>query len=311
MKSLEAVAEFLTTRGWVLVDDPEEQIVSLGSRWNNDNYVITAHELYGETRYFLRLGRCGGLGRMARFDYEFGVLQSVGRSGVTPRPFYCDAAAVVGGEPVGALLMEYLPGRDFEGAGDWELVAQALAVVHAQPLDSRLLVRNDPVMDTYRLCAGPDAQDTTCGATGAGRAGMDRHGEEWRAELRSLVHEAGALLRDEARVVVHGSVQLTDFVVDEDWGRAWLVDWESGGVSSRYADLGLFIARAAAVGEAGFCRTEGEQQAFLAAYAQAAGLTVSTDVMLARASLFARVCRLQGLVAGRTEHVAGKGAASD
>lgn len=291
MITLEAVAEFLTTRGWVLIDDPEEQIVSLGSCWNNDNYVITAHELYGETRYFLRLGRCGGLGLMARFEYEFGVLQAVGRSGVTPRPFYCDATAVVGGEPVGALLMEYLPGRGFECAGDWELAAQALAVVHAQPVDSRLLVRNDPVMDTYRLCAGPDAPNAASCATGADVA-VD-HGDGVCSELRSLVHEAGALLRDEAWVVVHGSVRLTDFVVDEDWGRAWLVDWENGGVSSRYADLGLFIARAAAAGEAGFCRTEGEQRAFLAAYAQAAGLTVSTDVMLARASLFAHVCQMR------------------
>lgn len=291
MTTLQSVAGFLTTRGWVLIDDAEEQIMSLGSCWNNDNYVITAHELYGETRYLLRLGRGGGLGLMARFDYEYGVLQAVGRSGRTPRPFYCDGAAVVGGETVGALLMEYLPGRAFECAGDWELAAQALAVIHAQPEDSRLMVRDDPVMDTYRLCAGPDAPDAACCATGEGAAG--EHGDRVCSELRTLVREAGALLRDEARVVVHGSVRLTDFVVDEDGDRAWLVDWENGGVSSRYVDLGLFIASAAAAGEAGFCRTQSEQRAFLAVYAQAAGLTAPTDAMLTRASLFARVCELR------------------
>lgn len=294
MSPLQSVAEFLTTRGWALIDDPEEQIMALGSCWNNDNYVVTAHELYGETRYFLRLGRGGGLGLMARFNYEYGVLQAIARSGRSPRPFYCDGAAVVGGETVGALLMEYLPGRAFECAGDWELAAQALAVIHAQPVDSRLMVRDDPVMDTYRLCAGPDTPDAACCATGAGAAG--EHGDRVCSELHALVREAGALLRGEARVVVHGSVRLTDFVVDEDGDRAWLVDWENGGVSSRYADLGLFIAGAAAAGEAGFCRTQGEQRAFLVAYAQAAGLDVSMDAMLARASLFARVCELRQAV---------------
>lgn len=288
MISVQVIAEFLTTRGWVLIDDPDEQIVSLGSCWNNDNYLITAHELYGETQYFLRLSRSSGLGVMARFDYEFGVLQAVGRSGVTPRPFYCDGAALVGGEPAGALLMEFLPGRGLACASDWKLAAQALAVVHAQPVDSRLLVRDDLVKDTFRLCAGP-AHMTEAGD-------MERHEEPWSAELHSLVQEAGALLQDDARVVVHGSVRLTDFVVDEDGDRAWLVDWENGGVSSRYADLGLFIASAAAAGDAGFCRTQGEQRAFLAAYAQAAGLAVSMDAMLARALLFARMCKLRQAV---------------
>lgn len=281
MQSVQAVADFLNARKWVLVDDPAEQIIALGTHWENDNFVITAHELYGEARYFLRLGRGGGFGLMARIAYEFGVLQALGRSGITPRPFYCDEAATMDGVLTGALLMEYLPGQPFVCAKHWRLAAQALAVVHAQPVHAqhvkaRLIVRHDPVMDVYGMCA-------VSGDEGA----------EHLDELRELSARARRLLGDEERVVVHGSVRPTDFVVDEDGTRAWLVDWENGGVSSRWADLGLFMASAAATPDGGFCRDDAQRREFLDAYAMAAGMAMPVDDMLVRAAIFERACALR------------------
>jgi aminoglycoside phosphotransferase (APT) family kinase protein len=283
MQSVQSVANFLNTRKWVLVDDPAEQIAPLGSRWNNENFVITAHELYGETRYFLRLGRGGGLGLMARIAYEFGVLQVLGRSGITPRPFYCDEAATMDGVLTGALLMEYLPGQPFVCAEHWRLAAQALAVVHAQHVKARLIVRHDPVMDVYGMCAVSGGE-----------------GSDHLDELHYLAARARRLLGDEERVVVHGSVRPTDFVVDEDGTRAWLVDWENGGVSSRWADLGLFMASAAAATDGAYCRDDAERRDFLDVYAMAAGVAMPMDDMLLRAAIFERACALR-LAAGKPD----------
>ncbi|MUM76912.1 hypothetical protein GKC30_04610 [Pseudodesulfovibrio sp. F-1] len=275
MNSIQAVATFLKEKRWLFPDNPKEQIVPLGSRWNNDNFMVKIQELYGESRYLLRLTRGGGFGVMARIAYEFGVLMAVRSSGVTPRPFYCDEAAVVDGRPTGALLMEFLSGQPLVSVIHWRLAAHTLGLIHVLPKVEALVERDDPVMDVYGMCGGSAVTIPP----------------SHRKELQRLTDEAARLLAGEERVVTHGSTQLSDFVVDEDRGRAWLVDWENGGVSSRWVDVGLFMASAAATGP--FCRTDDERREFLETYALTAGLFMPMDDMLKRAAVFERVCELR------------------
>lgn len=276
-RSVQAVAAFLRGKGWLLSEDPENQIVSLGSRWNNDNFVITVDELYGESRYLLRLTRGGGFGLMARIAYEFAVLQAVRRSGVTPRPFFCDEAAEVDGQPTGALLMEFLTGRPLACDTHWRLAAQTLGLIHSLPADGRFVVREEPVMDVYGMCGGNEAMDTQAHGT----------------ELNRLAQRAARLLTGEDRVVTHGSAQPSDFIVDEDRERAWLVDWENGGVSTRWVDVGLFMSGAATVQVGAYCRTDDERREFLEAYALAARVVMPMEAMLERAAVFERACELR------------------
>ncbi|MFH1912701.1 MAG: aminoglycoside phosphotransferase family protein [Pseudomonadota bacterium] len=257
------------------------QIVPLGSRWNNDNFVVTMQELYGETKYLLRLTRGGGFGLMARIAYEFGVLQTVRQSGITPRPFFCDEAAMVDGQSAGALLMEFLTGQPLVCDTHWWLAAQTLGLIHSLPAHGRLVEREEPVMDVYGMFDGITTMDTQA------------HG----AELSRLAQRAARLLAGEERVVTHGSVQPSDFVVDEDRGRAWLVDWENGGMSTRWVDVGLFMASAAMVPVGAYCRTDDERREFLDAYALAAGVSMPMEDMLARAAVFERVCELRTEIA--------------
>jgi aminoglycoside phosphotransferase (APT) family kinase protein len=292
MKSLQTVAELLNSKGWVAVDDPEEQISYLGAHWGNDNYVITAGELYGQTSYFLRLGRGADLGRMAHIEYEFMVLQALKRSGVSPRPFYCDESARVQGEPVGALLMEFLPGRQLVCSKDWRLAVQTLALVHRQPVDGGLVSRKDPLMDTCDLCA----RQVSGMPTGLALE-KARYVSSHLDTLRSLTRQGRTLLMGDEPVVTHGSVRPSDFIVDEDRAWAWLVDWENGAVSSRYSDLGMFMAVAARDAADGFCRTHEEKMEFLDAYVLASGLETPLEVVMARACLFQDVCVLQEALA--------------
>jgi aminoglycoside phosphotransferase (APT) family kinase protein len=290
MKSVQSVAEFLNAKKWVVVDDALEQIVPLGPQWTNDNYVITVSELYGETRYFLRLGRETGLGLMARLAYEFTVLQAMSRSGMTPRPFYCDEIAKVDGETVGALLMEFLPGRSIDCASDWRLAAQTLARVHAQPVDSRLIVRKRPLVD---MCDHCSELVSAIGRRGSGAA------EEAGASLEALnvlADEARALLADDILVVTHGAVRASDFIVDEDGDKVWLIDWENGAVSSRYADIGLFMAQASGLCASGCFGSEKERSVFFEEYAVTAGLDIGLDRLAERVALFERAFVLRAAI---------------
>ncbi len=291
MKSVQSVADFLNAKNWVVVDDALEQIVPLGPQWANDNYVVTVNELYGETRYFLRLGRETGLGLMARLAYEFSVLQAMSRSGMTPRPFYCDESAKVDGEPVGALLMEFLPGRSMDCASDWRLAAQTLARVHAQPVDSRLIVRERPLVDMCNRCSELVSAIGRYGDPGA----AEEAGDSLKA-LISLADEARALLADDALVVTHGTVRASDFIVDEDGDKGWLIDWENGAVSSRYADIGLFMAHASGLCASGCYGSENDRLGFFEEYVATIGFDMGLDRLAERVALFERAFMLRATI---------------
>jgi 2-phospho-L-lactate guanylyltransferase len=302
MKSVQSVADFLNAKKWLVVDDAQEQIVPLGPQWTNDNYVITVSELYGVTRYFLRLGKETGLGLMARLAYEFSVLQAMSRSGLTPRPYYCDEIAKVDGEPVGALLMEFLPGRSIDCIADWRLAAQTLALVHTQPVDARLIVRERPLDDMCDHCSEL--------VSAIGRRGDPGAAEEAGASLEalnSLADQARTMLAEEALVVTHGAVRASDFIVDEDGDKVWLIDWENGAVSSRYADIGLFMAQASGLCPSGCFGSKDERLGFFEAYAATAGLDIGLDRLAERVAIYERAFVLRAAIEKLLARCGGEG----
>lgn len=291
MEKLQAVYDYLNTKGWVILDDLEEQVVLVGRSETNENYHIIANELYGETPYFLRFNRGSRLGITDQSEYEFTVLQALRRSGVTPRPFYCDPETphTLG---KGALLVEYLPGRPLNYAGDWAVAARVLAAVHSQPVDGRLMVQDAPLADIVRECAG------LSGYFDATRHARIKAGYiSCLDDLRDLVDGAQTLLAGDTLVITHGELCASDFIVEEEDGEtAWLVDWESGVVSSRYLDLGLFMAHAVLAGEMGFCRNDEEKLRFLETYCNAAGLDMPVQTVLRKAALFEEAATLRAMI---------------
>lgn len=138
MDKMQVVYDYLNKKGWVVLDDLDEQVELLAKDGNNENYLITASEIYGDARYVLRVNHASPFGLRDQVDYEYAVLQALRLSGVTPRPFYSDSIDA-GDLGRGALLMEHLPGRALDVAAEYELVAEALAAVHSQPVDECLI----------------------------------------------------------------------------------------------------------------------------------------------------------------------------
>lgn len=290
MDKVQAVFEYLNSKGWVPLEDCDDQISLLSRGENNENCLITAYEIYGEARYVFRVNHGSRLGLTDQAEYEFTVLQALRRSGVTPRPFYCDCSDcdTLGD---GVLFMEYLPGRHFSYGADWELAAQVFAAVHSQPADGRLIVQDNPLGDMVRECSG--LADRFSGPRNVQvRAGY----ESCLGDLRNLAEKGQPLMAGEPGVIIHGDLCASDFIVEEDGERAWLVDWESGVVSSRYIDLGQFMSQAAQAGEMGYCRNDAEKARFIEAYVEAAGLEASVDDIMHRAALFAEAAELRAMI---------------
>lgn len=279
------VTKFLKQKGWAEIDDPEEQIEQLGVSPTNVTYLIRLNEIYGETRHVFRINLESAMGLADPSGYEFSVLQALRRSGVTPRPYYVD-----GGDKVtlgnGAMLMEYLPGRQLRYVDDYRLAARTLAAIHAQPAEG-LVVSENPLRDAARQCDEGVAKVRESGS-GIMVSGMKKCVEE----LDWLAGKVERWESEDPLVIVHGAPAANDFVVDEDGERAWLVDWETAMISNRYYDLGRFMLMASYAGETGFCRDESEKRLFLEAYAEAAGMDVPVDEMLERADIFARAAEL-------------------
>lgn len=283
MDTIGRIYDFLNKKGWVVLDDPEEQISLLYSGEHNTNYLITVSELYGEARYVFRVNHSSRLGLTDQIEYEFAVLQALRRSGVTPRPFYCDAnpGAELGN---GVLLMEYLEGRPLNYGGDWQVAAQILARVHSVSVDGRLIVQKNPVWDFARECQGlihgfrpmPNSDDI-----------LVRLGE-CVEELETLAGEFERLVEMELPVIVNGGACSSDFLIDDNGENkiGKLVDWECGVISSRYVDIGQFFAQACQVGEFGYCRDEGEKQRFAQAYIDAGGFEISVSEVVRCATLY-------------------------
>ncbi|HKJ86070.1 MAG TPA: phosphotransferase, partial [Spirochaetia bacterium] len=99
------VRDFLREHGWVTGDFT---VAFLAAGEYNENYLVTS----SARRAVFRINHGSQLNLDDQIGYEFGVLESVAPSGVTPLPIaVCSSHRSF---PRGALLMSYIPGRHLD-----------------------------------------------------------------------------------------------------------------------------------------------------------------------------------------------------
>lgn len=290
MGTLKAISAFLRSRGWVQLDAPEEQLAFLAAGEYNENYLVTIDELYGTTRHVFRINHGSQLGLDNQIEYEFTVLGALSGSGVTPRPYYCEPDP--GGDALGkgVLLMEYLPGRPLEYERDWQEVASIFAKTHAQPPDERLIVQANPVLDIAQESLGL----------------IDRFEDHPMTEVRTRLlayHDDVVALADEYQsltaadplVMANTEVNSHNFIIDDETGRGWLVDWEKCVVTSRFQDLGHFLVSTTTLWKTDFQFSSEQKRAFVEHYLSEADLAMDSDTALRCTSLMERTILLRAL----------------
>ena len=290
METIDAIYTFLTKKGWAHLDDPEEQISFLAAGEYNENYLITIQEIYSEARHVLRINHGSQLGIDRQIEYEFTVLRALRRSGVTPRPFYCDTDTGYPELGNGVLFMEYLPGRPLEYAKDWQHASSIFAAIHSQPVDPMLITQPNPVLDIAKESLGllnkfPDHP-------------LTKHKQRLLAyhdQVLDMADEAHALFADDPRVIVNTEVNSHNFIIDDEANTASLVDWEKAVISSRYQDIGHFLVPTTTLWKTDFRFDAAGKRAFIQDYLTKAELDTDLETALRCTEIMEQTILLRAL----------------
>ena len=292
MDTPQAIRTFLSRSGWL---PAVEDVRFLAAGEYNQNHLVTTTD--GQ-QYVLRVNTGSQLGLGPdQIVYEFGVLQAVGPSDVTPKPLFVQPGP--NGLSGGCLLMEYLEGRPLDYATDLKAAAGIFAAVHALPPSAKLIRQDNAIADIAAESWGL----------------MHRHPDHPRRELLPLLREQHAntlklaednqaLFAHDAPVMVNTEVNSGNFIVGPR--QAWLVDWEKAVVSSRHQDLGHFLVATTTRWKAKVVLVRQQKDAFLAAYHAALrertpstpgapGAALSLDELTAGAAVLERTILLRAL----------------
>jgi len=290
METIQAIYALLRSRGWVHVDDPEEQISFLAAGEYNENYLITIDEIYGTAQHVFRINHGSQLGLSNQIEYEFAVLHALARSGVTPRPFFCEPKPDDPNMGKGVLLMEYLPGRPLNYETDLREAARIFAAVHAQPTDKRLITQANPVMDIAGESRELIERFPDHPLTQQRKLLLDYH-----AETLELAEEFQELTRNDQLVIANTEVNSHNFIINDEEQRGSLVDWEKSVVTSRFQDLGHFMVPTTTLWKTDFRFSQEQKKDFVAAYLELAETDMDLDTALLCAELMERTILLRAM----------------
>jgi aminoglycoside phosphotransferase (APT) family kinase protein len=280
----EDIVRFVLEKGWLSRVD---SVSFLAAGEYNENYLIEA----ADGRYVFRINRGSQLGLDRQIAYEFQVLKNLESSGVTPRPFYCEAEP--GSPGKGVLLMEFIPGAPLDYRRDLDKAAEIFARVHALGTGEGLIVQGDPVRDIAAESHGllnryPDHPM---------REKKDRL-LSYHREVLDLANRTGGLFAEENLCIVNTEVNSNNFIVDGE--RASLVDWEKAVVSYRYQDLGHFLVPTTTLWKSDYTFDGESRERFLRSYHRVSGIVdrgfhIDFDDLSLRTSILEKTILLRAL----------------
>jgi aminoglycoside phosphotransferase (APT) family kinase protein len=173
--------------------------------------------------------------------YEYAALGLLAPSGVTPRPFFCDATLEE--LPHGLIVEQFLPGRPLDYRLDLAGAAEAVAAYHSLPVAAHA-----PLFRPQRLLEAIYAESQ--GFIGVFRAAPGRlaplvplFDAAFARALAALPDEA-AFQQGNPPVYVNYDLNPFNFVVDAPEGapgRVSVIDWEKARVSAPAQDLAHFL----------------------------------------------------------------------
>uniref|UniRef100_B8DQ04 Aminoglycoside phosphotransferase n=1 Tax=Nitratidesulfovibrio vulgaris (strain DSM 19637 / Miyazaki F) TaxID=883 RepID=B8DQ04_NITV9 len=274
------------------------------------------------------------LGLADQISYEYRVLHALAGCAATPRPLALAPVAMrPAGNPAdaptpdaaptgGALLMQWLPGRPLDYRADARHAARVFAAVHAAPVPPAVeLPPPGPVPHVLPRGVLAAQPDPLAAIVAESSALLARHADhplaprmatvrqallDYRDRVARLAGDTRHLFADEAPVIANTEVNSGNFLVPGGDAAAfpapcgaWLVDWEKAVVTTRYQDLGHFLAPTTTLWKTDFTFDAATRAAFLNHYRAAlrhAGQPVpDAEECAAKADVMVRAVLLRGL----------------
>lgn len=207
----------------------------------NINYLVTEADPKAARprQAVFRLNTASQLQLENQIAYEYGALEALAPSGVTPKPLWLDDTR--GAFPYGLLCMEYLPGRPLDYSRDLHHAARLFAVLHGQdtaPFQGRLIEERGlcraRVAEGHRWLADyagcPQASATVLKL-------LTRLGDT----CSQRAPEADAFFEAEPWTVVNNTeVNSHNFIIGPE--RQYVIDWEKPVLSDPVQDITQFLA---------------------------------------------------------------------
>lgn len=200
----------------------------------NKNYRIYS----GEDSYVFRLNMGSQLGLDRQVSYEFGALERLLISGVTPCPLYLDDSRT--SFDAGLLIMEFLEGRPLIYEKDLEKAAHIFAQIHSIELDGRMedgFIAEEAIFSA-RLAEGENLVKNVWDSPLVDREvkgilyDLINYLEDKRSQEKYFIDDRWA-------VINNTEVNSNNFIIGE---KSYLIDWEKPVISDPCQDLTQFLA---------------------------------------------------------------------
>jgi aminoglycoside phosphotransferase (APT) family kinase protein len=278
--------EYRTALG--LPEEVTEEYTMLAQGEYNINYAFI-HPVSGK-KLILRVN-CGSQMHLSnQIAYEAKALHLLKDSGRTPEVFYVDGSRKWLDH--GILVMEYLPGRALDYKTDLALAAQCLADIHSVLVrpDSGLIHPDHPLKAILDECEEmvKTYMDSPLGD------------EERKKMIRRLLDKGWERIKknrcsSEYQCCINTELNSTNFLINGEGQKNYLIDWEKPLYGDPAQDLGHFLAPTTTFWKTDIILTKNEMEDFLETYKTAVDGRFSTKGLKERVADFIPITCLRGI----------------
>jgi Ser/Thr protein kinase RdoA (MazF antagonist) len=254
----------------------------------NINYLIKDEE----EKHVLRVNLGSQMHLDDQIGYEFSALQTLAPSGVTPRPFYLDNSK----EKIdyGLLMMEYLPGRSLEYQKDLKDAAKVFAKIHKLNSSNakKLITEQKPLTAIWNEC--DNLLDKYLNSELA-VSEIKKFLIKMKADLEKKQKKEVELMDLLPPAIVNTEVNSNNFIINDNYNLAYLVDWEKPLITTPLQDLSHFMVPTTTLWKTNFIFNQGEEEEFLHHYLKERGMDSKYHEVKSALKIFNQFSAMRGI----------------
>ena len=292
MERIEGLQEYVTLPCYrEALGLPKEQTESyelLAQGEYNINYSFV-HPVT-KKRLLLRVN-CGSQMHLEnQIQYEYNALKLLEGSKRTPKVYYVDGS--LSKLAHGVLVMEYLPGVVLDYRKDFLCAAECLADIHSVAVEQPTFL----VKPENSLAAILDECEEMVKTYMDSPLGK----EETKTKIRSMLNKAWTIVEEtkeeeEFRCCINTELNSSNFLIDREGKRSYLVDWEKPLYGTPAQDLGHFLAPTTTFWKTDVILEPEDMEKFVSYYIRCVGDRFSTEGLKERVYTYARITCLRGI----------------
>lgn len=254
----------------------------------NINYLIKDEE----EKYVLRVNLGSQMHLDDQIGYEFSALEALAPSGVTPRPFYLDNSQEK--LDYGLLVMEYLPGRHLDYQKDLKAAAKVFAKIHKLDTEraDALIKEEQPLTAIWNEC---DSLLDRYFESEIGEPKIKNFLKKMKADLAKKKEKEVELMGLFPVSIVNTEVNSNNFIINDKFNLAYLVDWEKPLLTTPLQDLSHFMVPTTTLWKTNFIFNQGEEEEFLHHYLKERSMDSHYHELKSALKLFNQFSAMRGI----------------